>query len=151
MQPPPIEMAMDSADIVFVGTVTATDMGATWATVQVEEIWKGPDQPSVVLVKGGPGPGAATSIDRTFQLGVKYLFFPNVDGAAFGDNACTSTTPWSDGLQALRPAGARGPVGVAPSEPGFDLGGLIEPIAVVLLVAAALLGVGLLARGKQTS
>lgn len=149
-EPPPIAEALAKAEILFVGTVTATDNGGTWATAQVEEVWKGPDQPIIVLVKGGPGPGAATSIDRTFEVGVKYLFFAHVDGAALGDNACTSTTPWTDGLLGLRPADARAPIGDAPGEPtDFDPGGVIAPIGVAVLIAGLLLVVGLLARSRQ--
>jgi hypothetical protein len=40
---------------------------------------------------------------------------------------------------------------VDPAPAGVDLGGLVAPIAVALLVAAALLGMGLLARGRQAS
>jgi len=149
LQPPPIEAAVNSAEILFVGTVTATSNRDSWATVQIEEIWKGPDQPASVLVKGGPGGNAATSVDRTFQVGVKYVFFPYLDGATLADNACTSTTPWSDGLLGLRPSDARTPLVPTGGESGFDFGGLIAPLGVALAVAAVLLLVGLAARGRQ--
>jgi hypothetical protein len=149
IQPPPIEQALRDAEIVFVGTVISTENGDRWATVEIEEIWKGPDQPASVLVKGGPGGGAATSIDRTFQIGVKYLFLPSPDGATLVDNACTSTTPWSDGLQALRPAGARAPLAATEGESGFDFGAIMAPVGVALAVAAVLLLIGLAARSRQ--
>ena len=158
MQPPPIQEALNSAQIVFVGTVTSTTNRESWATVRIAEVWKGPDQPVSVLVKGGPDGNAATSVDRTYQVGVQYLFFPLVNpdteplpGAAFAltDNACTSTTPWSDGLAALRPSDARAPLAAAEGDSGSDFGGLIAPLGVALLVAAVLLLVGLAARGRQ--
>ena len=151
MQPPPIEQALSKAEIVFVGTVTSTSNRDSWATVQIEEVWKGPDQPVSVLVKGGPGGDSATSVDRTFQVGVKYLFLPYLDGATLADNSCTSTTPWSDGLAALRPAAARAPLSATAGESGFDLGGAIAPLGVALLVAGVLLVVGLLARSRQSA
>jgi hypothetical protein len=147
-----IRDAMTSADIIFVGTVTATANRDTWATVTVEDVWRGPDQPAQVLIKGGPAGNAATSVDRTFAVGEKYLFFPYADPAGgISDNSCSSTRVWSPDLAALRPADARAAQGVvAPVvENGFDVDGLLAPLAVGVLVAGALLGVGLLARGRQ--
>ena len=158
-EPPPIEEAMKSAEIVFVGTVTSTSNRDSWASVEIEEIWRGPDQPASVLVKGGPGGNSATSVDRTFQAGAKYLFFPlvNPDGEplagqalALTDNSCTSTTVWSEDLLALRPSDARPPLGATEGESGFDFGAIVAPLGVALVVAAALLVVGLAARGRQS-
>jgi hypothetical protein len=161
--PPDIKTAATSADIVFVGSVTATANRNSWATVAVEEVWRGPDQPAEVVIMGGPAGNAATSVDRTFEVGVKYLFFPYVSdlgneggagrlaGAESGlaDNSCTSTTPWSAGLLELRPSDARAPIGAA-AESGFDFGGLLGPVVAAVVVAVVLLGVGLLARGRQS-
>jgi hypothetical protein len=147
---PDIKTAVLSADIVFVGTVTATSNRDSWATVAVEEVWRGPDQPAEVVVKGGPAGNAATSVDRTFEVGVKYLFFPYVDPAVgLSDNSCTSTIQWSDDLLALRPSDARTSAGVTGTETGFDVGGLLGPLAVAVVVAGVLLAVGLLARSRQ--
>ena len=152
MLPAPIENAVKTADIVFVGTVTGTAEGNRWATVTVEEIWRGPDQPRTVVIRGGPGGNTATSVDRAFEPGVRYLFFPIADEAAgLSDNSCTNTTPWAEAMVALRPADARQPVGAAPTTGGgFDFGSL-APVGVPILVFAVLLGVGLLARGRQES
>jgi len=38
MQPPPIELALSQAEIVFVGTVTATSNRNSWAEVAVEDV-----------------------------------------------------------------------------------------------------------------
>jgi hypothetical protein len=144
-----IQEAVNSADIVFVGTVVGTENGNAWATVRIEEIWRGPDQPASVVVRGGPGGNTATSVDRSFEVGVRYLFFPFAgENGVLSDNACSSTTPWSAELAALRPAGARvltPPTGQA----GFDPMSIVIPAGVALLVAALLLGAGLLARGRD--
>ena len=150
MPPPPIEEALKSAEIVFVGTVAATSNRSSWASVTVEEVWRGPDQPAQVLVKGGPGGNAATSVDRSFEVGVKYLFFPYAADGGLADNSCTSTTQWSAELAALRPADARAPVGATQGGGGLDVGGLVAPFAVALLVAGALLVVGLAVRSRQS-
>jgi hypothetical protein len=151
MMPPPVDNAVQTADILFVGTVTATANRNSWATVQVEEVWRGPDQPSTLLIKGGPGGNAATSVDRSFEVGTKYLFFPYVDPqAGLSDNSCTSTQPWNEGLAPFRPADARAPTGGTSEGTGFDLGGIIGPLAVALVVAGFLFVAGFLARGRTT-
>lgn len=170
MMPPAVEEAAKTAEIVFLGTVVETTNRNSWAHVTVEEVWRGPDLPASVIVKGGPGGNAATSVDRTFEPGVRYLFFPyvgvepgreepggeqplpglpgNLD-AGLADNSCSSTTPWTDDMAALRPAEVRQPLGDNPtSAGGFDVASL-TPIAVVAVVFVVLLGIGLLARGRQ--
>lgn len=147
---PDIKQAATSAEIAFVGTVTATANRGTWATVSVEEVWRGPDQPAEVVIKGGPDGNAATSVDRTFEVGVRYLFFPYTDGASgLADNNCSSTTPWSPELASLRPADARVTAGGTPTAKGFDFNSVLGPIVVAVVVAGVLLGVGLLARSRQ--
>jgi hypothetical protein len=151
-KPPDIKTASVSADIAFVGTITATDNRGSWATVSVEEVWRGPDQPAEVLVKGGPGGNAATSVDRSFEVGVKYLFFPYVDPAqGLSDNSCTSTTPWSDEYVGLRPASAHAPSAAPATSSGFDFAGIVGPLVVALTVSGVLLAIGLLARSRQAS
>jgi hypothetical protein len=149
--PPGVEQAARAADVVFVGTVASTSNRDLWATVVVEEVWRGPDQPRTVLVKGGAGGDMMTSVDRTFEVGVRYLFFPSPNADGFSDDACSSTMPWSDELLALRPEDARQPIGAAEPDPGSDVGGLVAPIAVAIVVALALVGAGLLARGRQSA
>ncbi|HEY8239393.1 MAG TPA: hypothetical protein VIF63_08145 [Candidatus Limnocylindrales bacterium] len=167
MMPPPIEEAVKSAEIVFLGTVTNTANRDSWATVEIEEVWVGPDMPAEVLIKGGPGGNAATSVDRSFQVGLKYLFFPYIDeggevrpgevpelAGGLADNSCTSTQQWSPELEALRPADVRAPLGSSTTpEAGIDidLGGILGPIVAGVVVASVLLGIGLLARGRQTT
>jgi hypothetical protein len=150
MMPPAVQDAVKSADIVFVGTVTETANRNTWASVAVEEVWRGPDQPATVLVKGGSGGDMISSVDRSFEAGTKYLFFPYLgEGGELADNSCTNTTPWTADLAQIRPADARQPLGAAQPEGGVDVAGLIAPLGVALLVGGALLVAGLLARGRS--
>lgn len=150
MMPPPIEEAVKTADIVFVGKVAETANRNSWASVEVTEVWRGPDQPRAVLVKGGPEGNAATSVDRAFEPGVTYLFFPYAEAeVGLADNSCTSTTPWTEDLVALRPADARAPIGADPESGEFDFSGVIVPIGVAVIVGGALFLAGLAARGRS--
>lgn len=152
MAPPPVEEAVKSAEIVFVGTVTATTNRGTWANVSIEEVWRGPDQPASVVVHGGPGGNAATSVDRSFEVGVKYLFFPYTDAqVGLADNSCTSTQPWADALVGLRPADVRQPTGEPAPAAGFDFSGVVGPLIVAIVVGGLLLGVAMLARGRDSA
>jgi hypothetical protein len=155
MPPPPLEVAVETAEIVFIGTVTETAQGNRWANVQVEEIWRGPDLAATVLVKGGPAGNMATSVDRSFEAGVKYLFFPYADAEQGGlaDNSCTNTQPWAEDMARLRPAGARTPAEATspPGAAGIDVAGLAGPAALVIIVFVALLAIGLVARGRSES
>ena len=150
MQPPAIGVAAATADIVFVGTVTNTLNNRRWAEVAVTEVWRGPDQPASVVVRGGPEGNTATSVDRSFEVGRTYLFVPYMDPdtAALTDNSCTSTTEFTDDTAKLRPADARQPLGSQQTATGFDVGSL-APLALVGVVFFVLLAIGLLARGRQ--
>ena len=149
MMPPPVEEAAQTAEMVFVGTVAETSNRNSWASVVVEEVWRGPDQPAAVIVKGGPEGNMATSVDRFFEVGVKYLFFPYAGEAGdLADNSCTNTVQWSADLAQLRPADARQPLGATEAENGFDVASVIAPLGVAVLVGGVLLVAGLLARGR---
>ena len=150
MMPPPIEEAVKTADIVFVGTVAQTTNRNAWANVEVTEVWRGWSGPRAVVVKGGPPGNAATSVDRAFEPGVTYLFFPYADEElGLADNSCSPTTPWTDDLEALRPAVTRVPIGAEPEAGGFDLGGVLVPLGVAVIVGGALFLAGLAARGRR--
>ena len=149
MMPPAVEQAAQTAEMVFVGTVAETSNHNSWASVVVEEVWRGPDQPAAVIVKGGPAGDMVTSVDRSFEVGVKYLFFPYASEAGdLADNSCTNTVAWSADLAQLRPADARQPLGATEAATGFDVGALIAPLGVAILVGGVLLVAGLLARGR---
>jgi hypothetical protein len=127
-----------NAAVVFVGTVLSTTNGDREATVRVESIWRGPDMPTYVRVVGTPEPAAqATSVDRTYQSGKKYLFVPENAATPFQDNNCTSTQIYTSALAAQAPADARPPQpGGDPSTPGINP--LVWP-------ALALVGLGAIA------
>lgn len=151
MMPAPVQEAAQTADIVFVGTVTETANRNSWASVAVEEVWRGPDMPARVVVKGGSGGDGISSVDRSFQPGARYLFFPYAsEQGDLADNSCTNTMEWSDDLEKIRPASVRQPLGANHEESGFDVGALVAPLGVALLVGGALLLTGLLARGRAS-
>ncbi len=160
MGPPAFDEAVKTADIILVGTVTETINGNRWATVAVEEIWRGPDVPATLQIKGGPDANAASSVDRAFEVGQRYVFFPYIEadteplpGVAAGglaDNSCTSTQIWDDSMAAFRPADARtGEVSNEGDIQSIDLGFIVGIGGVLLVVVAVMLGVGLLARGRS--
>jgi hypothetical protein len=143
---PPVEVAIDKADAVFVGTVAGLRHEARWATVQVEEIWKGPALPAVVEVRGGLDPTAFSSIDRTYNVGQRYLFVVSlrVEGAvaALQDDACTATSEWTEALTDLRPGTVRTPAAENDAEDGDGL-----PLASIAVAAIVVLALGVLAFG----
>ena len=150
--PIPIEQAIRDSPVVITGTVTSTENDGRWATVQVHEIWKGPDLPATVVILGGPEPGGASSIDRSFTAGARYLFVVTIDERGqLHDNACSATTEMAAGENKLRPAEFRTPAPAEATDAGADLTGVVGAGAVALVVAAVLLVAGLLARGRQAS
>lgn len=152
MAPPPIEEAVRTSEVVFVGTVVAIADQGRRATVEVDEVWRGPDLEATTIVLGGQGAGF-TSVDRTYEPGMKYIFFPYVDSEANAlvDNLCTNTVQWLDEYEKLRPAEAREPVGGDGAEGvGFDMAAIVPIGVMVLVVAGVLLGIGLVARGRES-
>ncbi|MGI8791870.1 MAG: hypothetical protein ACR2H3_01610 [Acidimicrobiales bacterium] len=107
--------AIVQSDVVIVGTVTATRSRDRIATVNVEEVWKG-DVGNAFQVAGGPAKdNAATSVDRTYAVGTRYLIFAiepgahssrGTFGARYEDGNCSTTQTWSESLSAFRPASA---------------------------------------------
>ena len=107
--------AIGRSDVVVVGTVTATRSRDRIATIRVEERWNG-DVGGAFEVYGGPAQDdAATSVDRTYTVGTRYLLFasepaahasPGTFGGRYEDNDCSPTQPWNESLSALRPATA---------------------------------------------
>lgn len=151
MAPPPIEEAVAQNEIVFIGTVVAVGDQGRRATVEIEEVWRGPDLPVTTMVLGGIGDGF-TSVDRTYEVGMRYVFFPALDPetGALADNLCTNTTPWQDDYEKIRPADVRSPTGEPTGEgAAFDVASLVPIGALVLVVAGVLLVAGLVARGRE--
>jgi len=142
-QPVALPTAIASAPAVFVGTVTGLDRGGRVATVDVDEVWKGDGVAAVVQVAGSPDlASAATSVDRTYGVGQRYLFVPaGGAGDHFEDNSCTLTQPYSAALTAVRPTTAHRPlVDTGGTTPRSLLVGTFAAAAALALVAAILVG-----------
>lgn len=80
----------------FTGTVLTTVREGRVAEVRT-------DDGRIVEVVGTPaaGPGAFTTVDRTYAPGTRYEFHPLDAASPYDDNACTATRP----LPPLAPAG----------------------------------------------
>lgn len=103
---PTVRKALATADVAFVGTVVSLENLDRWATVKVDEVWKGEGVPEEVELRAGPkGERTMTTVDRTYVLGRQYLFFPYRDRPAFyRDSACSATTAYGPRLVRFRPA-----------------------------------------------
>jgi hypothetical protein len=153
VEPPPLAESIAAAQVVFVGTVTALDHEGRVATFRVEEVWKGGVLGETVVVNGGPslreleraerdGFGIASSVDRTYEAGVRYLVVSHgAAGDVLRDNACSSTQAYSTELDRFRPAGASPPIFGPKPAPAAALPRESNSgwsWTVILLVAAAL-------------
>lgn len=143
--PIPMAEALRKADSVFTGSVVGTANTGRTATVAVDEVWRGPDLPARVVVQGGPDGNVATSIDRTWEAGGRYLVFAAIVDSQLTDNACSSTQIWSDELEALQPSDARPP---SDSGPSGTSGGLTGPWLAIVGAVAAIGAVSFLAFRK---
>lgn len=108
---PPVRKAIASSTVVFVGTVVSLENLDRWATVEVDEVWKGEGVPDEIEVRAGPkGERTMTTVDRTYVLGRRYLFFPYRDRPDFyRDSACSATTTYGPRLEKFRPVGIEDP------------------------------------------
>jgi hypothetical protein len=151
---PPIEEAVRTSELVFVGTVTALGNGGRSATVQVEEVWRGAEIPATVTVFGGTDPAQPAEDDRTFETGVRYVFFPVEWEGRLVDHICTATTPWVDDLAAVRPAGVQTPLpteGEPTPGPLSAITDLALPIATAVLIGGAALAVAVVVGRRRES
>lgn len=136
--PPTLRESLALADVVVVGTVTHLENDGRWATVRVEERWRGPQSMGDTIdIRGGPAAGAGTSVDRVFTED-RYLFFLTTGPEYFVDNACTATQVWSEELAWYRPAG------VMPA-PVVEAGAPLDSLGIDVVPVAALAGVLLIA------
>ncbi len=138
--PPSVDTSLRDADLAFVGTAVDVTNNGRWATFSVEEVWKGDPGGQVVEVRGGPGGQAATSVDRTYVSGTRYLVFARDPGAhglsrAWGDDgrwedgACSATQPYTADLDRFRPQAASatgGGVSDNPPVPRSQDGGVTD-------------------------
>lgn len=142
--PPPFAQHLALADAVFVGTVREVTNENRKATVEVHEIWTGPDLPASVVVHGGPE-DETTSADRYFEPGIRYLFAVSVRDGRLEDGACTATQAWTDDLDEQRPEESRLPMGTPESGNGVP-----APLVVALGAAALVALTGLLAFRRRS-
>lgn len=108
----PLRRVLATAPVVFIGKVLATTNESRTATVRVNDIWRGKHVSLMVVVRGSDVTGhAATSVDRSFTRGVRYIFVPEPirRSSPFQDNNCTATRPYTTALAKYRPAGAHRP------------------------------------------
>ena len=148
---PPLEKAIIDAAFVFVGRVNSIDHGGRSADVTVQEVWRG-DVADRVVVDGGLDPANPAEDDRTFELGVTYIFLPtSVDGHLV-DSICSATVPWDESsMGGLRPPEARAPEPLPTSPPGplSPLGDLAGPLLVTAIVGGLLIVTVILARRRD--
>jgi hypothetical protein len=132
---PSIEESLQSADLVFVGTVVELNNRNRWATFTLEDIWKGEPASPRLDVRGGPPGGQATSVDRTFELDKRYLVFARKGERHWEDNACSATRLYDQSHDASRPPLARTVVTVDnATEGGGGINAGTGVFAVVVLV-----------------
>jgi hypothetical protein len=121
VDPPTLADGIAEADVVFVGSVAFLENNDRWAIVNVEERWQGADDLGIsVEVRGAGDPGTSTTIDRTYEQ-QRYLFAVENGPGYLVDNACSSTTPWTDALARLRPDGVEAAPGLAVASPIDDV------------------------------
>jgi len=128
---------------VFVGTVVYTSDQERVARVKVESIWRGPELPAYIDVHGSPvsGPFTASSVDRHYQSGTRYLFVPVNANPPFDDNSCSLTQPYTADLVAYAPSDARaaGPATFSDHIQNFlGQNAWVLPLLFVLIIAGAL-------------
>ena len=131
-----------AAPVVFVGTVVYTSDQDRVARVKVESVWRGPTMPAYVDVHGSPvsGPFTASSVDRHYQSGGRYLFVPVSGSPPFDDNSCSLTQPYTDALGQYAPTDARSPGPSTPTDAVQNFFGQnpwLVPLLVVVLGASA--------------
>lgn len=150
----PLEKAVEAAEVVFVGTVTAVEGKSSWATVEVNEVWRGPDLERTVQIRGSVPPGEFGEDDRVLEVGVQYLFVPWIVEGAFQESICTPTTTMTPEWERLRPPDARGPMGgtatpTATSGPLDWLAPWIGPVGAALGLGAVALAVAFVAARRK--
>ena len=142
-----------AAPTVFVGTVVYTSDQDRVARVKVESIWRGPGLQAYIDVHGSPvsGPFTASSVDRHYQSGTRYLFVPVNALPPFDDNSCSLTQPFAADLSAYAPTDARAPGPATFSDHIQNFVGQnawVLPVLFVLLVATALVAL-IRTRGRR--
>ena len=134
--------------VVFVGTTLKLQNLDRWATVRVDERWRGADQlPDVVEVHGGAGSDFATLSDRSYAPG-RYLFVVEHGNGFLVDNACSGTVAWNDGLASFRPSGVE-PAPVAGQGGPFSNPDLVPVAALLVALLIAVVSYLLILRSRN--
>jgi len=139
VQPKALPEEIAAAKTVFVGTVVFTWDGDRRARVHVESVWRGAALSAYVEVHGSPADGmfSATSVDRTYRAGERYLFVLFGDSQPFQDNICTSTQVYTEAFDAYAPANPTSPMNPTPLDPVANVAGPYWPAGLVVLLLAA--------------
>lgn len=154
---PSTERALQDALTVFVGKVTSTEDSGRIAQVQVLAVWKGPDLPEFVEVRGTSG--SATNVDRRFDVSKTYLVIPENTRAPYLASACSATQPFA-GAAGLIPVSYQDEVGAtetrtpiasdSPSDSEAEVVQAILPLLGVLALIVAAWAVIALRRSRAS-
>ena len=150
---PPIEEAVRTADLVFVGTVTSVANGGRSPSVRVDEAWRGGEMPAEVTVLGGTDPAQPMEDDRSFEAGARYVFFPLAIDGQLVDNICTATTPWVGDFAAVRPVDTQTPAPTAAgaaTRPLEAVADLALPLLTALLIGGTALALAFAVGRRDT-
>ena len=143
----------------FTGTVTATSSGGRVAEVLTD----GGSHVTVIGTPAGPDPSGVngrTSVDRTYEVGVRYEFDPRNSTSPYEDNACTGTHAVSPLAPTTSPAPTTAPDPSATTVSSSSAagtgpdtgGGRLTTITVIAIAAVVGLGVAAAAvRRHRTS
>ena len=133
----------------FTGTVTATSSAGRVAEVLTD----GGSHVTVIGTPAGPDPAGVsgrTSVDRTYEVGVRYAFDPRNSTSPYQDNACTGTHTLPPLAPTTSPAATASPPSAptvsSPSAAGAgpDTGGG-RPITITVIAIVAVVGLGVAA------
>jgi len=131
----------------FAGTVTATSRAGRVAEVRT-------DEGRHVTVIGTPavpdpsGADRATSIDRTYEVGVRYEFDPRNSTSPYEDTACTSThvlPPLAPNPSAPTPSAPTVSSSPSATAAGTDAGGASSTTTIAIMAVVVLLGLSVIA------
>ena len=115
---PNIETALERANSVFVGEVTALEDRDRLATMKVVEVWKGRDLPERVVVEGyAVDADTVDQSDRRFQMGRTYLVESRDVRPPFQSDKCTATKLYNPLGGRKIPPNLAGPVGADIARP----------------------------------
>lgn len=148
--PPAVDVAtaLGEATSVFVGEVASVEDQDRVATMDVLSVWKGPDLPEQVEVRGAPAVGSPVGPDdRRFTVGKTYLVIPENTRRPFLASNCSAISAFSDTGVAI-PAGYQEAVGATTGRapvtpvPESETAGSGVPLGLLAIVGAVPVAVG---------